>query len=150
MHRAEALPRHEGSEEPLHREDALPLHRAQALPRHPRRTRNITGRFVAPVENPFKICAPPQCDATPWSLCAPPGSPESQSLALLRSKFWWKPWSTRLHTPGFRVCLMAPIDLKPTSFGVFCTGHSFAGTRRRQCRPFPSLRFSILDGSMTR
>ena len=38
---------------------------------------NITGRFVAPVENPFKMCAPPPCDATPWSLCAPPGSPES-------------------------------------------------------------------------
>jgi len=38
---------------------------------------NITGRFCAPVENPFKICAPPPCDATPWSLCAPPGSPES-------------------------------------------------------------------------
>ena len=38
---------------------------------------NITGRFVAPVENPFKICAPPPCDETPWSLCAPPGSPES-------------------------------------------------------------------------
>ena len=38
---------------------------------------NITGRFCAPIGNPFKICAPPPCDATPWSLCAPPGSPES-------------------------------------------------------------------------
>jgi len=55
---------------------------------------NITGRFCAPVENPFKICAPPPCDATPWSLCARLGAsallqalPRAQSLALRRRKF---------------------------------------------------------------
>ena len=33
-----------------------------------------SGAFYSPSN---QICATPPCDATPWSLCAPPGSPES-------------------------------------------------------------------------
>ena len=109
----------------------------------------ITSRGVSlpPLKTPSRYVPPRRAMRRLGASALLQALPRAQSLALRRRKFCWKPWSTRLHTPGFRVCLMAP---KPTSFGMFCTGHSFAGTRRRQCRPFSSLRFSTLDGSLPR